>query len=42
MVINLVGDERFKLIAYMSHLLGSNNVKINHLGKELKGMLIID
>ena len=33
---------RFKLIAYISNLLGSNNVKFNLLGEELKEMLIID
>ena len=33
---------RFKLIAYISHLLCSNNVKFNLLGKELKKMMIID
>ena len=33
---------RFKLIAYMSQLLGSNNVKFNLLGEEMKGMIKID
>ena len=32
---------RFKLVSYISYLLGSDNVKYNILGKELKEMLNI-
>ena len=32
---------RFKVVAYISNLLGSNNVKYNVLGKETKEMLNI-
>ena len=32
---------RFKLVAYMSNLLGSNNVKYSILAKKMKVMLVI-
>ena len=41
MRINWAGGKCFKLIAYMSLLLCSNNIKFNLLGEEPKGMLII-
>ena len=41
----LTGDKlswrrtKFKLVAYVSNLLGSNNVRFNLLGEEMKEML---